>query len=488
MTDITKLSAFEMKRMICEKEISSRELIELHFNKIDEMEKSINAFITLNKEEALKLADKVDEKIRNGEKVGLLSGIPIGVKDNIMTKNLRTTCGSKMLENFIPPYDATVVERIKSADGIIMGKTNMDEFAMGSSTETSYFGPTKNPIDLERVPGGSSGGSAAAVRAGGVALSLGTDTGGSIRQPASYCDVVGIKPTYGIVSRYGTVAMANTLDQVGVFGRDVKDAVLMLSSITGYDEKDSTSFKNPDGTIIFGSFPKEMDYDNYLKGMKIAIPKEIFNIGIDSSIKEQMNKSIKIFEALGAEISEISLPHLEYALAAYYIISTSELSSNLARFDGVRYGHRAKEYTTLDELYTNSRTEAFGEEVKRRIMLGTYSLTKGYAEEHYKKALKVRTLIIEDFNNVFSKYDVILSPTSPILPFKFGEKLKDPLAMYKADLFTAPINLAGICAMSVPCGSIDGLPLGLQIIGDKYKEANIIKAGLGFEGGIKNGL
>ncbi|TCU75581.1 aspartyl/glutamyl-tRNA(Asn/Gln) amidotransferase subunit A [Tissierella praeacuta] len=488
MTDITKLSAFEMKRMICEKEISSRELIELHFNKIDEMEKSINAFITLNKEEALKLADKVDEKIRNGEKVGLLSGIPIGVKDNIMTKNLRTTCGSKMLENFIPPYDATVVERIKSADGIIMGKTNMDEFAMGSSTETSYFGPTKNPIDLERVPGGSSGGSAAAVRAGEVALSLGTDTGGSIRQPASYCDVVGIKPTYGIVSRYGTVAMANTLDQVGVFGRDVKDAVLMLSSLTGYDEKDSTSFKNPDGTIIFGSFPKEIDYDNYLKGMKIAIPKEIFNIGIDSSIKEQMNKSIKIFEALGAEISEISLPNLEYALAAYYIISTSELSSNLARFDGVRYGHRAKEYTTLDELYTNSRTEAFGEEVKRRIMLGTYSLTKGYAEEHYKKALKVRTLIIEDFNNVFSKYDVILSPTSPILPFKFGEKLKDPLAMYKADLFTAPINLAGICAMSVPCGSIDGLPLGLQIIGDKYKEANIIKAGLGFEGGIKNGL
>jgi len=299
---------------------------------------------------------------------------------------------------------------------------------------------------------------------------------------------VGIKPTYGIVSRYGTVAMANTLDQVGVFGRDVKDAVLMLSSITGYDEKDSTSFKNPDGTIIFGSFPKEIDYNNYLKGMKIAIPKEIFNIGIDSNIKEEINKSIKIFESLGAEISEISLPHLEYALAAYYNISTSELSSNLARFDGVRYGHRAKEYTTLDELYINSRTEAFGEEVKRRIMLGTYSLTKGYAEEHYKKALKVRTLLIEDFNNVFSKYDVILSPTSPVLPFKFGEKIKDPLAMYKADLFTAPINLAGICAMSVPCGSIDGLPLGLQIIGDKYKEANIIKAGLGFEGGVRNGL
>ncbi|MBU5310507.1 Asp-tRNA(Asn)/Glu-tRNA(Gln) amidotransferase subunit GatA [Tissierella carlieri] len=486
--DITKLSAFEMKQMIHEKEVSSRQLIEAHFNKIDELEKSINAFITLSKEEALKAADRIDEKIKNGEKIGLLAGIPIGVKDNIMTKNLRTTCGSRMLENFIPPYDATVVERIKSADGIIIGKTNMDEFAMGSSTETSYFGATKNPIDLERVPGGSSGGSAAAVKAGEVALALGTDTGGSIRQPASYCDVVGIKPTYGIVSRYGTVAMANTLDQVGVFGRDVKDAVLMLSSITGYDEKDSTSFKNPEGTIIFGSFPKEIDYTNYLKGMKIAIPKEIFKDDIDSRIKEEINKSIKVFESLGAEIDEISLPHLDYALAAYYIISTSELSSNLARFDGVRYGYRAKEYETLDELYINSRTEAFGEEVKRRIMLGTYSLTKGYAEDHYKKALKVRTLIKEDFSNAFSKYDVILSPTSPVLPFKFGEKIKDPLSMYKADLFTVPVNLAGLCAMSIPCGYIDGLPLGLQIIGDKYKEANIIKTGLGFEGGLKNEL
>lgn len=486
--DITKLSAFEMKQMIHEKEVSSRQLIEAHFNKIDELEKSINAFITLNKEEALKAADRIDKKIKNGEKIGLLAGIPIGVKDNIMTKNLRTTCGSRMLENFIPPYDATVVERIKSADGIIIGKTNMDEFAMGSSTETSYFGATKNPIDLERVPGGSSGGSAAAVKAGEVALALGTDTGGSIRQPASYCDVVGIKPTYGIVSRYGTVAMANTLDQVGVFGRDVKDAVLMLSSITGYDEKDSTSFKNPEGTIIFGSFPKEIDYTNYLKGMKIAIPKEIFKDDIDSRIKEEINKSIKVFESLGAEIDEISLPHLDYALAAYYIISTSELSSNLARFDGVRYGYRAKEYETLDELYINSRTEAFGEEVKRRIMLGTYSLTKGYAEDHYKKALKVRTLIKEDFSNAFSKYDVILSPTSPVLPFKFGEKIKDPLSMYKADLFTVPVNLAGLCAMSIPCGYIDGLPLGLQIIGDKYKEANIIKTGLGFEGGLKNEL
>lgn len=486
--DITKLSAFEMRKKIHGRELSSKELVEAHFNKINEVDEKINAFITLNKEEALKAANRVDEKIKNGENVGLLAGLPIGIKDNIITKNLRTTCGSKMLENFIPPYDATVVERIKQADGIIMGKTNMDEFAMGSSTETSYFGPTKNPIDMERVPGGSSGGSAAAVKAGEVALALGTDTGGSIRQPASYCDVVGIKPTYGIVSRYGAVAMANTLDQIGVFGRDVRDSVLMLSSITGYDEKDSTSFKNPEGTIIFGSFQEETDYNNYLKGMRVALPKEFFGKGIDSRIKDEIGKSIKIFESLGAEIEEISLPHLEYGLAAYYIISTSEISSNLARFDGVRYGYRAKEYNTLDELYINSRTEAFGEEVKRRIMLGTYSLTRGYADDHYKKALRVRTLIKEDFHKAFSKYDVILSPTSPVLPFKLGEKIKDPLAMYKADLFTVSVNLAGICAMSIPCGYADGLPIGLQIIGDKYKEANIIKMGLGLEGGLRNEL
>ncbi|WP_353093231.1 Asp-tRNA(Asn)/Glu-tRNA(Gln) amidotransferase subunit GatA [Tissierella praeacuta] len=486
--DITKLSAFEMRKKIHEKEISSRELIEAHFNKIDEMEKDINAFISLNREEALKAADRVDEKIKNGEGIGLLAGLPIGIKDNIMTKDLRTTCASKMLENFIPPYDATVVEKIKSADGIIIGKTNMDEFAMGSSTETSYFGPTKNPVDLERVPGGSSGGSAAAVKAGEVALALGTDTGGSIRQPASYCDVVGIKPTYGIVSRYGVVPMANTLDQVGVFGRDVKDAVFMLSSITGYDKKDSTSFNNPEGTIIFGSFPEKIDFNNYLKGMKIGFPKEFFNEGVDDSIKEQTTKSIKILESLGAEVDEISLPHLEYGLSTYYIISTSEISSNLARFDGVRYGYRAKEYTTLDELYINSRTEAFGEEVKRRIMLGTYSLSRGYADQHYKKALKIRTLIKKDFDKAFNKYDIIISPTSPMLPFKFGEKTKDPLSMYMADLFTVPVNLAGLCAMSIPCGYVDGLPVGLQIIGDRFKEANIIKAGLGFEGGLKNEL
>ncbi len=486
--DITKLSALEMRTKIQKKEISSRELVQAHFDRIDEMEEIINAFITLNKEKALETADRVDEKIRNGEEVGVLAGIPIGIKDNIMTNNLRTTCGSKMLENFIPPYDATVIEKIRHADGIIMGKTNMDEFAMGSSTETSYFGCTRNPIDTERVPGGSSGGSAAAVKANEVALSLGTDTGGSIRQPASYCDVVGIKPTYGTVSRYGAVSLANTLDQIGVFGRDVKDAVFLLSSITGYDKKDSTSVDTPNGNVIIGSSSREIDYNNCLKQMKVGLPREIFGNNTNKNIKDQIDKAIKVFESLGAEIEEVSLPHLEYGLAAYYIISTSEISSNLARFDGVRYGYRAEKYETLDELYINTRTEAFGEEAKRRIMLGTYLLSKGYNKDHYKKALKVRTLIKEDFDKAFSKYDVILAPTSPILPFKFGEKTDDPLSMYIADLFTVPVNLAGLPAMSIPCGYVDNLPVGLQIIGDRFKEINIIKAGLGLEGGMKNGL
>lgn len=485
--DLTKLSAFEMKRKLHKKEVSSRELIEEHFKKIEKTEKDINAFITLNKKEALKAADNVDKKIKNGESLGLLAGLPIGLKDNIMTKGLRTTCGSKMLENFIPPYNATVVDRIISADGIIMGKTNMDEFAMGSSTETSYFGATKNPIDLERVPGGSSGGSAAAVASGEVALSLGTDTGGSIRQPASFTDTVGIKPSYGIVSRYGTVPLADTLDQVGVLGRDVADAVLMLSSITGYDKKDSTSFNNPDGTIIFSSFSNKID-ENYLKGMKIGIPKEIFDSNLDGDILKKTKNSIDIFKSLGAEVEEISLPHFDYSLAAYYIISTSEISSNMAKYDGIRYGHRAEDYDNLDELFTNSRTEGFGEEVKRRIMLGTYFLSSGCQEERYKRALQIRTLIKDDFDKVFSKYDVILSPTTPILPFKFGEKVQDPLSMYMADLFTVPANLAGLCAMSVPTGHINGLPMGIQLIGDRFKEANIIKAALGFEGGRNNGI
>lgn len=484
--DLTKLSAFEMKEKLHKKEITSRELIEAHFKMIEDRDDGLNAFITLNKEEALKAADRVDEKIKNGERLGLLAGLPIGLKDNIITKDLRTTCGSKMLENFIPPYNASVVDRIVEADGIIIGKTNMDEFAMGSSTETSYFGPSKNPIDLERVPGGSSGGSAAAVAAGQVALSLGTDTGGSVRQPASFTGIVGIKPSYGIVSRYGVVPMANTLDQVGVFGRDVSDAVLMMASITGYDEKDSTSFNNPEGTIIFSSFGGDIDED-YLKGMKIGVPVEYLK-DLDQKIREKMDENIEILRKLGAEVEEISLPSLEYSLATYQAISSAEISSNMARFDGLRYGYRAEEYEDLDELFTRSRSQGLGDEVKRRIMIGTHLLSSGGQKEIYERALKTRTLIIQDFHRAFEKYDLILSPTTSEVAFKFGEKSQDPVAMHRSGSLSVGANLAGLCAISVPAGNVEGLPIGMQFIGDRYKEANIIKAGLGLEGGRKIGL
>ena len=472
--DITKLSALDMREMLLKRRISSREIAKAHINRIEKVEDEIGAFITLTKEEALKSADDIDDKIKNKEDIGLLAGIPISIKDNIITRGIRTTCGSKMLEDFIPPYEATVIEKIKNADGIIFGKVNMDEFAIGSSTETSYFGPTKNPLDLERVPGGSSGGSAAAVGAREVALSLGSDTGGSIRQPAGYCGVVGIKPSYGLISRYGLMSVASSLDQIGVMGRNVLDAFLMLGVIAGHDKRDATS------TNV-----ENIDYlrnlNDDIGGMRIAIPKEYMDLEMDSRVREKIEGAIKIFETLGAKIDEISLPHIEYGLATYYIISTAEISSNLARFDGIRYGYRAKGYNTLDELYMNTRKEAFGKEVKRRIMAGTYSLSKGHAEEYYAKALKVRTLIKDDFDKAFQSYDIILSPTTPDLPFKLGEKLDNPLDMYKSDLFTVPVNLAGICALSIPCGHIDGLPVGLQIIGDRFKENNILRAGYAFE-------
>lgn len=478
--DITSLKAWEMKDKLFNKEISSRELIEAHIKRIDEVEPNIHAFITLDKEGALKEADRIDEKIRNNVRLESLAGLPIGIKDNMVTKGLRTTCGSRMLENFIPPYDASVIEKIKKNDGIIMGKTNLDEFAMGGSTETSYFGPTKNPINNKVVPGGSSGGSAAAVSSNQVALALGSDTGGSVRQPASYCGVVGLKPTYGMISRYGVVSMANTLDQVGVFGRDVRDAVLMLNAITGFDKKDSTSSKRISPAIqIENNSSKDL---SYLKDLRVALPKEYIELGTSNKkIQALFDDAIKIFENAGAIIDFVSLPHLKYALETYYLIMTSEVSSNLARFDGIRFGHRAEKYETLNELYTNSRTEGFGEEVKRRIMTGTYSLSAGYSDEYYKKALRVRTLIKGDYDKVYANHDVILSLTSPILPFEFDSIVNDPVEMYKSDLYTVPVNIAGLCAMSIPMGMVDGLPVGLQITGDRYKEENIIKAGLGFE-------
>jgi len=485
--DIEKLTAVETKEMIGKKEISVQELVESYLSRIDSVDKDLNAFISVSRSEALEDAKRLDKKIGRGEALGALAGLPIGIKDNIITRNIRTTCGSKMLENFIPPYDAKVVEMIKKEDGIILGKLNLDEFAMGSSTETSYFGRTKNPIDMERVPGGSSGGSAAAVKAGEVALSLGTDTGGSTRQPAAFCDLVGIKPSYGLVSRYGLVSLANSLDTVGVLGKDVRDAGLLLSTLADFDPMDSTSSEKANRETIVAALESGNKLED-IRGMRVALPKEFFQVEMDQGISREINKAIRLLESLGANIEEISLPHLEYSLAVYHIIVASEISSNLARFDGIRYGYRAEEYSSLDELYINSRTEALGEEVKRRIMFGTYYLSESNTDSHYEKALRLRRLIKEDFDKAFEKFDIILSPTSPILPFKFGEKTRDPLSMYKADLFTVPVNLGGFCAMSLPCGYEEGLPIGLQIIGDRFKDADIIKAGLALEGGLKNGL
>ncbi|MCG4584942.1 Asp-tRNA(Asn)/Glu-tRNA(Gln) amidotransferase subunit GatA, partial [Anaerosalibacter bizertensis] len=408
--DLINLSATELKRKILNKEISSKEVVECYLNRIEEVEDKIDAFITLNKDEALKAAEEVDRKIQNGEEVGMLSGIPIAIKDNISTKGLKTTCGSKMLENYIPPYDATVIENIRKEDGIIIGKTNMDEFAMGSSTETSYFKTTKNPYNLNKVPGGSSGGSAAAVAACDVPLALGSETGGSIRQPSSFCGVVGIKPTYGLVSRYGVVSYASSLDQVGPFAKNVEDAALLLNVLAGYDKRDSTSI-----------FREKVDYIKGLtediKGMKIGLPKEYFTECVDEKVKEKVLEAVEVLKDLGAEVEEISLPYTEYALACYYIIANGEASSNLSRFDGVNFGYRSAEYSNLEELYKNSRSEGFGEEVKRRIMVGTYVLSSGYYDAYYRKAQEVRTLIKNDFDKTFEKYDIILAPTSPILPF-----------------------------------------------------------------------
>lgn len=467
--DITKLTAREMREKLISKEISSREIVEAHLENIEEKEKDINAFITINKEEALVTADKIDSKIKNGEKLGSLGGIPIGIKDNIITKDIKTTCGSKMLENFIPPYDATVIEKIRSEDGIIIGKNNMDEFAMGSSTETSYFGSCKNPLDLERIPGGSSGGSAAGLAAYEMALALGSDTGGSIRQPASYCGLVGIRPTYGLVSRYGLVSMANSMDQIGVLARNVEDTVLLLETIMGQDKKDSTSMDLKDINLM-------AKLTDNISDMKIAIPKEFLDMEIDSEIKRQIKNSITIFEKLGANIEEVSMPHIKYALATYNIIANGEASSSLSRFDGIRYGYRTGDHKTLDELYMNTRGEAFGEEVKRRIILGTYYLSSNH-RDYYNRALKLRTLIIEDFNNIFKDYHIILSPVSSILPAKIGENSHN----YKSHVFTVPASLAGVPAMSMPIGTVDGLPVGLQIIGDKFREIDILNAALAFE-------
>ncbi len=465
-------TAYELSKMLKTKEISSLELTKVQLERIEEVENDVEGYITLTKESALKKAEEIDKKIAAGEKMSPLAGIPMAIKDNICTKDVKTTCASKMLYNFEPPYSATAFEKL--SDCVMLGKTNMDEFAMGSSTENSYYKKTKNPFDIERVPGGSSGGSAAVVSADEAIFALGSDTGGSIRQPASFCGVVGMKPTYGRVSRYGLVAFASSLDQIGPFTKDVRDSAMVLDAICGKDEKDATSFETKE------TFMSVLTGD--VKGMKIGIPKEYIGEGISAETKEKILSAAKKFEEMGALVEECSLPMTPYALAAYYMISSAEASSNLARYDGIRFGFRAEDCKDLEEVYFKTRSEGFGKEVKRRIMLGTFVLSSGYYDAYYKKAQKMRTLIRDDFKNAFEKYDLLLSPTAPDTAWRFGEKSADPIEMYAADICTVSINIAGLPAMSMPCGlDKNGLPIGLQLIGKPMGDSDILRAGYAFE-------
>ena len=466
--EITELTVHELQDKIKNKELTISEITNAYCDRIKQKEPEVEAFITTYLDEAKEKAKNIEEKINSGEINGDYAGIPIGIKDNICIKGTKTTCASKMLENFVAPYSATVAKKLEDENMISLGKLNMDEFAMGSSTETSYFKKTKNPWDLNRVPGGSSGGSAAAVASNMVPWALGSDTGGSIRQPASLCGVVGLKPTYGLVSRYGLVAFASSLDQIGPITKDVKDASLLLTLIAGKDERDTTS-------VDSGNKDYTKALKNDVKGMKIGVPKEFFGEGINEEVKQKLLETIEIYKELGAEIEEFSLDIANYALAAYYIIACAEASSNLGRFDGIRYGYRTPEYSNLKEIYKKSRSEGFGAEVKRRIILGTYVLSSGYYDAYYKKAQKVRTLVSNEFNKAFEKYDVILTPTSPITAFNIGEKSSNPMEMYLSDICTVSINIAGIPAISIPCGlDNNGLPIGVQIIGNKFQEEKIL--------------
>ena len=464
----------ELHVLLQNKEITVSDLVDESYKRIQEVDDKVQAFLTLDEENARNAAKKLDEKLGTDESKGLLFGMPIGVKDNIVTKDLRTTCASKILENFDPIYNATVVDQLHKAETITIGKLNMDEFAMGSSTENSYYKKTKNPWNLETVPGGSSGGSAASVAAGEVLFSLGSDTGGSIRQPAAFCGVVGIKPTYGRVSRSGLVAFASSLDQIGPITRNVEDNAYLLQAISGLDPMDSTT-----ANIEVPNYVEALTGD--IKGLKIAVPKEYLGEGVGEEARNSVLEALKVLEKLGAEWEEVSLPHSKYALATYYLLSSSEASANLARFDGVRYGYRSPNAETLIDLYKNSRAEGFGDEVKRRIMLGTFALSSGYYDAYYKKAQKARTLIKKDFEDVFEKYDVIVGPTTPTPAFKIGENISDPLTMYANDILTIPVNLAGVPGISVPCGFANGLPLGLQIIGKHFDESTVYRVAHAYE-------
>ena len=473
--DITELTVHELVKKLDNNEVTSKQIVDAYTKRINEKEKDVKAFITLTTDDAIKQAEAIDKNGRNNE----LAGIPIGIKDNLCTKNVKTTCASKMLENFVSPYDATVIEKINECEMINLGKLNMDEFAMGSSTENSAMQITHNPWNLNKVPGGSSGGSAAAVAANMVPWALGSDTGGSIREPSAFCGVVGLKPTYGLVSRYGLVAFASSLDQVGPITKDVTDSAMLLNVIAGKDEKDSTSINH-----------EKEDYTKYLKqdvkGLKIGVPKEFFGEGINEEVKSKLKEAIKTYKNLGAEVEECSLDVAKYSLATYYIIACAEASSNLGRFDGIRYGYRTKNYSNLDELYKNSRTEGFGKEVKRRIILGTYVLSSGYYDAYYKKAQKVRTYVVNKFNEAFKKYDVLLTPVSPTTAFTIGSKSNNPLEMYLADICTVSINIAGVPAISIPAGvDSNNMPIGMQLIANRFNEGKIYNAAYAFEQKIK---
>ena len=472
--NILDMTIHDLHAALKGKRISSVEATKTMLERIETVEPHIGAFITVTPESALAAAAVADQQIASGE-CGLLTGIPLALKDIFLTEGIRTTCGSRILDNFIPPYSATPWEKLRNRGAVLLGKLNQDEFAMGSSNESSAFGPCRNPWDKTRIPGGSSGGSAAAVAAGQAIATLGTDTGGSIRQPASHCGCVGLKPTYGRVSRYGVIAYASSLDQVGPLTRDVADCAVMLEAVAGHDPKDSTSVDTP--VPDYGSTLKQG-----VKGMKIGLPKEYFIDGLDPDVQKAMQAAIETYRGLGAEFVDISLPHTGYAVATYYLIATAEASSNLARYEGVRFGLRSGAAEGLIDMMTKSRSEGFGAEVKRRIMLGTYALSSGYYDAYYVKAQKVRTLIMNDFIAAFADVDIMLTPVAPTPAFRIGEKVGDPLQMYLSDIFTIPVNLAGTCAMSLPAGfSISGLPIGLQLIGKPFGEETILQAGYAFE-------
>lgn len=473
--ELYEYTAAELSKLLRDKKCSAVEIADSTFSRIDAVEDKVGAYLEVTKEKALERAAEIDNMLGQGKDLSPIAGIPVGIKDNICTKDVKTTCASKILGNFVPPYSATVVKKLEDAGAVFTGKMNLDEFAMGSSCENSYFKKTHNPRGLDRVPGGSSGGSAAAVAAGEAAIALGSDTGGSIRQPSSFCGVVGLKPTYGSVSRFGLVAFASSLDQIGPITRNVEDCAAVLNAICGVDKRDSTSadHEHPDYTA---------NLNGEIKGMKIGIPKEYLGDGLDPAIKEAILRAAKHFEELGAKCEEVSLPATDYAVPAYYLISSAEASSNLARYDGIKYGFAAEGCKNLAQLMDRSRGEGFGREVKRRIMLGTYALSAGYYDAYYKKALRVRRIIKNGFDEIFNKYDLIIGPTAPTTAYKLGSKSGDPLSMYLGDIYTVPVNIAGIPAISINCGfDNDGLPIGLQIIGPAFGETKILRAAYAFE-------